>query len=290
MLVAIRLYSKNVPAVTLAQSMLKSVGYQLTIDGDFGKNTEKQVIKFQSKNKLVNDGIIAEKTWHSLFICAKEYLVINTNKFLSEGDLQKAANKLGIELAAIKAVNEVESRGKGFIANHPVILFERHKFWKQLKKHGINPANFVNGNHDILNTKAGGYKGGVKEITRLERAMSIHPEAAMESASWGLFQVMGYHWKKLGYASIHDFVEQMKTREAAHLDAFSRYIVIFKCIDALRLDIGNKLVLNNFSKFAHCYNGPNYKVNHYHTKMLKAYNKYRIQERSVFKPTLAATG
>ncbi len=50
---------------------------------------------------------------------------------LTDQDFQDAANMLGCNVAAIKAVSEVESRQKGFYDNgEPVILFERHIFSK----------------------------------------------------------------------------------------------------------------------------------------------------------------
>ena len=49
---------------------------------------------------------------------------------LRESDLIAAADRLDVPLASIKAVNEVESSGRGFLADgRPVILFERHVFW-----------------------------------------------------------------------------------------------------------------------------------------------------------------
>ena len=53
--------------VTLAHGLLnQSAGYGLTEDGIFGANTEKAVRDYQSKHKLVEDGVIGESTWLSL--------------------------------------------------------------------------------------------------------------------------------------------------------------------------------------------------------------------------------
>ncbi|AZA64465.1 DUF3380 domain-containing protein [Chryseobacterium carnipullorum] len=52
-------------------------------------------------------------------------------KTLTEQDYINAAKELGCEVAAIKAVAEVESRGSGFLSSgEPKILFERHRFYK----------------------------------------------------------------------------------------------------------------------------------------------------------------
>lgn len=49
------------PKVVKLQTLLK-----IKADGDFGQSTEKAVIEFQKKNKLVADGIVGIKTWNAL--------------------------------------------------------------------------------------------------------------------------------------------------------------------------------------------------------------------------------
>ena len=51
------------------QSKLSSIGYSLTVDGDFGNNTKTVVIQFQKDAGFVGkdvDGIVGEKTWKAL--------------------------------------------------------------------------------------------------------------------------------------------------------------------------------------------------------------------------------
>ena len=55
--------------VKTVQRLLKAMGYSVGLsgaDGDFGKNTEKAVIKFQTKMKLTADGIVGKDTWTKL--------------------------------------------------------------------------------------------------------------------------------------------------------------------------------------------------------------------------------
>jgi len=273
----IKLNSKNTNAVTQAQSMLSGLGYVLAVDGKFDTKTQAAVMAFQWENQLVVDGIIGEKTWKLLTLMGSHFLDQSSSRYLAESDLVKAAERLGVELAAIKAVNEVESAGTGFLNNHPKILFERHVFWKRLIKHDIDPEPLSAGNEDILQKRSGGYKGGVREVARLEKAQVIHPSAALESASWGLFQIMGYHWKALGYHNVEDFTRSMKKNEAEQLEAFIRYIEVNNLAKWLRLKPGQtSLSLKNFAGFAYRYNGPAYKRFKYHTKMLSAYQKHSV--------------
>lgn len=184
---------------------------------------------------------------------------------LTEIDYKNAASILGVEAAAVKAVTKVESRGSGFLPiGAPVILFERHWMYKLLKaKLGKEPAL-----SDVVDPKAGGYKGGTAEHTRLEHAVAIDRECALQSASWGLFQIMGFHWKALGYTSVQAFVNAQYKSEASQLDTFVRFLKINPGMLAA-------LKTKDWAKFAKLYNGPAYKTNNYDTKLAEAYASFK---------------
>jgi len=149
--------------VLLLQENLAKLGYTIIVDGSFGVGTEEIVKQFQKKKGLTADGIVGQKTW--LMIQKALASVISgtvvgeqitkeekqtINKLLSERDLQDFAARYGLDVAAVKAVHEVESSGRGFKNNKIKILFEGHIFWRELKKRGINPANLVSGNENII--------------------------------------------------------------------------------------------------------------------------------------------
>lgn len=177
-------------------------------------------------------------------------------------DFQKAAKELNCEVAAIRAVAEVESLDGGFLPDgRPKILFERHVFHK--RTHGIYSALHP----DISNSKPGGYGSqGANQHVRLGKASGLNRIAALQSASWGMFQIMGYHWHVLGYKTLQEFINAMYESESKQLEAFVRFIKVNNLADELR----NK----QWAKFARAYNGPNYAKNKYDTKMATAYNKY----------------
>ncbi|PCR16417.1 hypothetical protein CQA65_30210, partial [Klebsiella pneumoniae] len=52
----------------------------------------------------------------------------------------------------------------------------------------------------LVNAKAGGYTGGDAELERLHGAIAIDKDCAYESASYGLFQIMGFNCVICGYA------------------------------------------------------------------------------------------
>ncbi|SFB12279.1 N-acetylmuramidase domain-containing protein [Algoriphagus aquimarinus] len=261
-------------SVSFLQELLGKLGYETPSSGYFGVETDVAVKDFQSKNQLVVDGEVGIKTWTLLFDKTKPADVLG-DVFLGEQDLIDFAKRYQLDLVAVKAVNEVESSGKGFLIDgRPKILFEGHVFWRQLKARGINPEDFSNPSNETVLYKQFNkkhYLGGTREYDRLEQAASISSdpkfrEAALSSASWGSYQVMGFHAIPLGYPSVQQFVEEMYKHERNHLEVFGRYILKNGCLAYLQA--------KNWAKFAECYNGSGYAQNKYDQKMAKAYLKF----------------
>ena len=184
-------------------------------------------------------------------------------KELKEQDYINAAKELGCEVASIKAVAEVESAGSGFLSDgQPKILFERHYFSR------LTGGKYDKSYPDISYPKWGGYGATNRQHARLTQATMLDRNAALMSASWGKFQIMGEHWKKLGYSTLQEFINAMYSSEAGQLNAFVRYIKVF----GLQKAIQNK----DWKTFARLYNGANYAVNKYDVKMAQSYKKYSV--------------
>ena len=191
------------------------------------------------------------------------------SKKLTNEQIFAQAKSLGVEVAALKAVIEVECKGSGFNADgSPVILFERHKFYEGLQ--AINwftkSKEWSKSHPDLCNSSPGGYGKFSEQHQKLERAAKLNRDVALESCSWGLGQVMGYHWKSLSYSTLQMFINAMYKDEASQLDAMCRYIKFNNLINALK----NK----DWTAFAKGYNGKNYKVNNYDVKLGNAYKKF----------------
>lgn len=252
-------------AVATLQRQLIAAGFKLNADGWFGDATEAAIKALQKRAKLVVDGIAGPKTLAALSTFDRN------DKHLSERDLEMAAERLGIPVAAIKAVNEVESRGHGFLADgRPVILYERHIAYRRIKDRDGNADALAERFPNLINPQRGGYAGGSAEWARVAAARQITPAfpgIVDEACSWGQYQIMGYHWETLGYASIDAFVAAMQQSEAAQLDAFSRFIeadtALLKAITARK-----------WADFARLYNGPAYKENLYDIKLARAYARF----------------
>ena len=236
----------------------------LTVDGSFGPKTLQKVKEYQESVGLTADGIVGNKTW--LKLIEKDLKSIN----ITDADFIKAAIDLKVEVAALKAIKEIESGGKAIQNGVPTMLFEGHVFWSRLEARHIDPKKYVKGNEDILYPKwTKKYYTGKNsgELKRLQKAIKIHEEAAYESASYGMFQIMGNNYKTCGYSSAKEFYNALCKSEDAHFDAFIRFLIAKGIVKYLQ----NK----NWAQVAYLYNGAGYKANKYDNKLANAYNKYK---------------
>ncbi|MCG9005157.1 N-acetylmuramidase family protein [Laribacter hongkongensis] len=253
-------------AVTVLQQQLNRLGFALEPDGWFGEATRAAVRAFQRQAGLLDDGKVGPVTREAL------QGILPVPRRLNDADLQAAADALGVDLAAVKAVIEVESRGSGFEATgHPVILFERHVFYRQAKVAGLDAEALASRYPNLCSTRRGGYAGGPAEWSRYRHAGRLHPDCAVEAASWGLFQIMGFHWQALGYPSAAGFAGAMAESSAQQLDAFVRFV---------RLDpaLLKALKGHQWAAFARRYNGPAYQDNLYDVKLARAHARYAAGE------------
>ena len=188
---------------------------------------------------------------------------------LTDEDFSSAANTLGGESSTIKAFAQVESAGSGFDSEgHPKVLFERHVMYRRLKdKRGAMFADDKAARYpDLVNSAPGGYGKGSQQKIRLESASKIDRDCALESASWGAFQIMGMHWKALGYPTLQAFINAMFKSEADQLEAFVRFV-------KRDSSLVRALKANDWDAAARIYNGPSYKKNRYAEKMAAEYAK-----------------
>lgn len=247
------------------KKLLSEYGYAFPETDVFNEDIYNAVTGFQKKYGLDADGIVGYYTWEALFFTNRP-----SGFKITDDDFRKAAKLLDVEVAALKSVKDVETEGKGgfLTSGKPVILFEGHIFWSQLKKRGINPEEYIKGNEDILYPKwnKSHYKGGEKEYDRLNRAREINREAADSSTSWGMFQVMGFNYSSCGENSVKSFVDMMSKSELHQLLLSIRFIRSGGMLPALQK--------KDWKGFAKRYNGPSYAENRYDEKLENAYKKY----------------
>lgn len=183
---------------------------------------------------------------------------------LTEEDYINAAMSLNVEVAAVKAVCEVEAPRGGFNPDgSPVTLFEGH--WFHRFTNGIYSGEFPEVSYAKWTRKHYG-RTWQQEQSRLELACSLNRHAAYLSASWGRFQIMGFNHAVCLFTTVEAFVQAMHANEGEHLRAFIAYIR-HRCLD-------DELREHRWADFARLYNGNGYRENRYDEKMAAAYAKF----------------
>jgi len=184
---------------------------------------------------------------------------------LSEADFKAAADQLGVELATVKAIAEVESTDSAFLTSgDPVILFEAQIFSSQTG--GEYDTDHPNISAPVWDRTLYG-KSGQHQHTRLDEAIELDETAALKSASWGMFQIMGFNHGKAGYDTVQEFVGAMEESESKQLGAFVNFV-------ESNSNMVKALQEKDWASFAYSYNGAGYKANAYDTKLEDAYNRH----------------
>ena len=190
---------------------------------------------------------------------------------LTEEDYRQVAAELDVEVAAIKAIVDVET-GKihrGFNADDtPVIFFDMKVFRTMAARRKINLADYTK-THSIVFERPNAKRFGSQQLAHqecLRAAMSIDTIAAIEGTFWGMFQIGGFNWKRCGAESPQDFAELMSRTERDQLNLFAGFMRSSGLLPHLRS--------KNWAAFARGYNGPAYASQGYHTKMAAAYKRH----------------
>ena len=176
------------------------------------------------------------------------------------------AEKIGCNVACVLAVASVESSGGGFNPDgSPKTLFEGHWF------HRYTKGKFAVQAPDLSYpkwTKVHYGKTWQAEQDRLSRAILLDKKSAYLSASWGMFQVMGFNFAICGYKDVDAFVKDMRASADSQLAAFTGYV--------LHGGLEKFLKVQDWDGFAYHYNGPEYKRNSYAQKLAAAYAKFNV--------------
>jgi len=179
---------------------------------------------------------------------------------------------MGLPAAALLAVAEVESAGR-LCANvrgrkEPVIRFEGHYFDRLL----TGDKQLAARAEGLADPKAGEVRNPHHQSARwklLDRAIAIDRLAALSSTSWGVGQVMGVHWKWLGYGSVDALVVEARSGAVGQVAVMVRYIQKAGLVTALKA--------GDWVTFARVYNGPAYAKLGYDRKIQRAYQRLSKQ-------------
>lgn len=151
---------------------------------------------------------------------------------------QKAAATYDVPVPWIAALIEKESGG--VVSNNvdgeerPTVRWEGHYFDARLPGEKRVQARKAG----LASPKAGAIKNPKSQADRwhklIEPAVAIDADAAHESMSIGVGQVMTAHWKKLGYASVDELIAAAMSGLDGQVELMMRYLKVFDLLDELR--------------------------------------------------------
>jgi hypothetical protein len=182
---------------------------------------------------------------------------------LAGGDVVSVAQKMGCEPAAVWAVCDVESAGGGFLSdNRPKLLLEAHLFGDPTgHRWDVTHPNISSPTWDRSLYGA----SGAHQYDRLVEAASLDRAAALQSSSWGMFQIVGMNFAACGFATVEDYVAAIRESEGAQLAAFAAFCA--------HEELASLLAAKNWTEFALRYNGPGEAANDYASKLAAAYQR-----------------
>ena len=177
---------------------------------------------------------------------------------LHSDGLAAAAEHVGVEPAVLWSVVVVETAGCGFLPDRrPTILFERHIF-------STRTGRRFDATHSEISGPAGGYgQPGAHQYERLEEAIACDRPAALESASWGLGQIMGFNAGLAGFRGAEEMVSQMMRGENEQILGMAS----FMRASGMHVHLQSR----DWTTFARRYNGPAFANNRYHEKLAAAH-------------------
>jgi hypothetical protein len=190
----------------------------------------------------------------------------------------RVAAKFGLEATALMAFVETESGGVAFAEvngrQEPLIRWEGHYFYRLIgsglekkDREALQKKAVAAG---LADPKAGVVKNPEAQQDRWDKllrpAMRLDSDAAIESTSYGVGQVMGANWEMLGFKSVKEFYDIARSGIEGQIELMARFII----------NSGLKAALqrHDWAAVAAGYNGPNYRQNRYDVKMAQAYDRH----------------
>ena len=195
---------------------------------------------------------------------------------LTDADYAEVARELDVEVAAIRAVVEIETGGvhEGFFEpGKPIVNFDLSVFRKFAARRKINLAKYAK-SHAVVFAAPNARRYGSRHAAqwaRLEAAMTIDSVAAIEGAFWGMFQIGGFNWKQCGTPTIGEFARLMCFSEREQLELFAQFLKSRNLVGYLKA--------HNWAAFARSYNGNSYKRHSYDQRLARAYAKYKKEQQ-----------
>ena len=176
---------------------------------------------------------------------------------LTTADKAELCEEFKLKRASLEMVIAVESGGKGFDEKTGKIIIQFEPAWFK-RKAPYTPSGLW-----TLNK----VERQAEEWLAFNDAFRKNADGALESTSIGLMQVMGFHYKLLGFDTVGEMWDYAKESEYNQVRLGLLFIRSNK-------KMYNALLVNDFATFAYYYNGSGYKKFNYDKRLEEAYNKF----------------
>ena len=189
-------------------------------------------------------------------------------KRLDDIDLPRIGKTIGVGEDEIHAIIDTETAGSGFDgAGRPRMLFEPHVFYRLLNRGGQAGLLARASAMGLAYPKWGTQPYPRDSYPRLEQAMLLDRQTAMQSASWGLGQIMGFNCVMAGYTTVEAMVDAFMEDEEHQLEAMITFIV--------NAGLATRLRMHDWVGFARGYNGPGFAQNGYDKKLAASFARWQ---------------
>lgn len=203
------------------------------------------------------------------------------NHRMSDADIAAVAANIGVEVALIQAIKNVESGAPFMPDGRPIVRYELHLFYAS-QRHGGDTAKaeaYARSHPFLANARPRTWQEGNKyhhygdpqrqqaiEWSYIYNAMILRPgtDNALKCASFGAHQIMGFNYRRAGASSVLQFVQEIFQSEAKQ----------FECLQTFMLSnpaTRDYLRDHEWQQFADTYNGGDSRKNDYAENLKRNY-------------------
>ncbi len=219
---------------------------------------EKEVLQAVAEVESGSRGAFQrENPKHATILYERHYF----RNFITKVSTINNANNT-VTIRGIATLNGEENTSEVTVSNNDYRINQRN-----IKKQVFYEASqYFSNKYPNLVGDRGNYGSYDSQLNKLQEAKKLNKSFAIQSCSWGKFQVMGSNYRLL-YSTPQEIEIAQNQCELQHLQLFKSYLNNVNIIN----DMKNK----NWREIARKYNGPKYEQNNYHVKMENSYKRLK---------------
>jgi N-acetylmuramidase/TIR domain len=214
--------------VQKAQEMLARLWvYRGPLHGGLDEATRQAINVFLYRQGTVQTGRVDEDLFRRLAVALEAWTKVAPSELVAQRlgpptaeEYRGIAERLGIDGPTLMAIKELEvgSRSGFYGDGHPVVVFERHLFSR------FTGGRFDEGHPNVSARTPGGPGPSGEQWARLSDAHALDADAAYRATSFGLFQILGMHHRRVGFETVAEFARFVSQSEANQVEVWARFV------------------------------------------------------------------